>query len=170
MSTNDLRAAAGEHTAAPLDGAEWLSGFAEGWRAPRDADSFSDHFEPLLSDRIRLIQPQLPEIVGKLAFRERFARPLFELLSEIEGTLGSSAISEQGDGSAVLFAELTIRGRLPGGRRATIQTIDRITLRDGVAVERVAHFDPLPLLRALALSPAAWPRLIGARLGRGGWR
>ncbi len=33
----------------------------------------------------------------------------------------------------------------------------RITLRGGVAVERVAHLDPLELLGPVALSPRAWP-------------
>jgi hypothetical protein len=53
--------------------AEWVAGFAEGWRAPTDADSFCDHFEPYLDDEIRLVQPQLPPVVGKRAFREQFA-------------------------------------------------------------------------------------------------
>ena len=49
--------------------AEWVEEFAAGWRAPTDADSFCDHFEPMLSDEMRLIQPQLPTMTGKRAFR-----------------------------------------------------------------------------------------------------
>jgi ketosteroid isomerase-like protein len=145
--------------------AEWVRGFADGWRAPADADSFSDHFEPLLADEMRLVQPQLPEIVGKRAFREDFARPLFSLLSEVRGTVGSWAAREDGVGGEVVFVELTITAKLAGGRPVTLQTIDKVTLRDGVAVERVASLDPLDLLRAIALSPRAWPRFASIQLG-----
>lgn len=145
--------------------ANWVEGFAAGWRAPADADSFCDHFDPLLSERIRLVQPQLPEIVGKRAFREDFARPLFSLLDEIRGTVESWAVSGEGD-SELLFVELTIRAKLAGGRPVTLRTVDKIVLRGGVAVERVASLDPLDLLRAVALSPRSWPRFAGIQLGR----
>lgn len=130
----------------------WVEAFAEGWRAPTDADSFCDHFDPWLSDDVRMVQPQLPTLVGKADFRERFARPLFELLGDIRGTVGSWAAS--GD---VVFIELTIRGRI-GGRAVALRTIDKITLRDGLVTERIASLDPTPLLAAVARSPRAWPR------------
>ena len=145
--------------------AEWVEGFAEGWRAPTDADSFCDHFDPYLSDRIRLIQPQLPETVGKLAFREEFAQPLFELLSEIRGTVESWA-SRSEDDHEVVFIQLTIRAELAGGRQVALHTIDKITLRNGLAVERVASLDPLELLGGIALSPRSWPTFVRARIGR----
>ena len=53
----------------------FVAGFAEGWRAPRDADSFADFFEPLLAPDVRLVQPQVPTTIGREAFREQFARP-----------------------------------------------------------------------------------------------
>jgi hypothetical protein len=145
--------------------AEWVAGFAEGWRAPTDADSFCDHFDPLLSDEMRLIQPQLPETVGRRAFREEFARPLFELLSEIRGTVESWASRAAGD-DEVVFIQLTIRAKLAGGRPVALHTIDKITLRGGVAIERVASLDPLELLGGIALSPRSWPTFLRARLGR----
>jgi SnoaL-like domain len=141
---------------------EWVEAFADGWRAPTDADSFCHHFEPYLSDSIRLVQPQLPEVVGKAAFRERFARPLFELLSEIRGEVGAWASTPTADGEVVLI-ELTIRARV-GGRPVTLHTVDKITLRDGLAVERIAILDPLELLGAVALSPRAWPRFARVQL------
>jgi ketosteroid isomerase-like protein len=148
-------------TQAPPDQAqEWVAGFAAGWAQPADAESFCDHFDRMLDDDIRLIQPQLPTTVGKRAFRERFARPLFELLDELRGTVENWAASAD-----VVFIELTIRGRL-GSRPVELRTIDKITLRDGVAVERVASFDPLPLLGAVALTPRAWPRFARVQLGR----
>jgi ketosteroid isomerase-like protein len=147
--------------AAPVRTAEeWVAGFAAGWAEPSDADGFADHFDPMMAEDIRLIQPQLPTTVGKLAFREQFARPLFELLDDVRGTVESWAVS--GD---VVFVELTIRGRLVN-RPVELRTVDRITLRDGLAVERVANLDPLPLLGAVALTPRAWPRLARVQLGR----
>ena len=143
---------------------EWVEAFADGWRAPTDADSFSDHFAPYLSDRIRLVQPQMHEVVGKEAFREQFARPLFDLFSEIRGTVGSWASTPDADGEVVLI-ELTIRARV-GGRPVALHTVDKVTLRDGVAVERIATFDPLEVLGAVALSPRAWPAFVRARFRR----
>ena len=64
--------------------------------------------------------------------------------------------------------DLLPRARLAGGRRVTLHTVDRITLRGGVAVERVAHLDPLELLGPVALSPRAWPAF--ARIQAAGLR
>jgi hypothetical protein len=145
--------------------ADWVAGFADGWRAPTDADSFCDHFDQLLDDEIRLIQPQLPRTVGKRAFREQFARPLFSVLSDVRGTVGSWAASDDGGGGETVFIELTIRAELPGGRPVALHTVDKITLRDGVAVERVANLDQLELLGPVALSPRAWPAFARVQLG-----
>jgi ketosteroid isomerase-like protein len=145
--------------------AEWVEGFADGWRAPTDAESFCDHFDSLIADDIRLVQPQLPEISGKRAFREEFARPLFDLLHEVRGIVGSWASRAEGD-AEIVFIELTIRARLAGGRRVALRTTDKITLRNGVAVERIASVDPLDLLGGVLLSPRSWPAFVRARLGR----
>jgi hypothetical protein len=160
-----VSAAATVNGTATYTAAEWVEGFAEGWRAPTDADSFCDHFDRMLADDIRLIQPQLPEVTGKAAFREEFARPLFSLLSEIQGTVESWASRQEGE-REVVFIQLTIRAKLAGGRSVALHTIDKITLRNGVAVERVASLDPLELLGAVALSPRSWPTFLRARLGR----
>lgn len=160
--------------AANRTAADWVAAFADGWRAPTDADSFCDHFDPYLAEDIRLVQPQIPEMVGKVAFREQFARPLFDLLTDIHGTVGAWAatVPENGGPDEVVLIELTIRARV-GGRAVTLNTVDKITLRGGVAVERIATLDPLELLGAVALSPRSWPRFariqlagIRARLGR----
>ena len=132
----------------------FVEAFAEGWRAPIDADRFADHFEPWLDPEVRLVQPQVPAIVGRHAFRERFARPLFELIPDLRGIVEGWAA--RGD---TIYIELRLEGTV-GNRAFTMRTCDRITLRDGRAVERVAHVDPAPLLTAIALSPRAWPRFI----------
>jgi hypothetical protein len=104
-------------------------------------------------------------MAGKRAFREEFARPLFDLLHDVRGTVGSWASRVEGD-DEVVFIELEIRGRLAGGREVTLNTTDKITLRNGIAVERVANLDPLELLGGVLLSPRSWPTFIRARLGR----
>jgi uncharacterized protein (TIGR02246 family) len=138
---------------------DWVAGFAAGWAEPSDADEFAAHFEPMLAEDIRLVQPQLPTTVGKRAFREQFARPLFALLTDVRGTVESWASS--GD---VAFIELSIRGRL-GSREVELRTVDKVTVRDGMAVKRVAYTDPLPMLQAVALTPRAWPTFVRIQIG-----
>jgi hypothetical protein len=146
--------------AAPATGAAqaWVAAFAEGWQAPTSADAFADHFQPWFDPHIRLIQPQLPTLVGHHAFRERFARPLFALIPDLHGQVERFAV-----GHGCAYVELTLRGTL-GGRPVAWRACDRTTLRDGIVVERESYFDPLPLLRALLTRPQAWHALARARL------
>jgi hypothetical protein len=138
--------------------AAWVEMFTEGWRQPTDADSFCDHFEPWMDPEVRLIQPQLPPLVGLRAFRERFARPLFDLVPDLRGTVEGWAAREE-----TIYIELRLEGTV-GWRRFEIRTCDRITLRAGKAVERIAHLDATPLLIAVLLSPSAWPRFARTQL------
>src|ERR671927_309457 len=68
-------------TAAPHDtqgfqaqAERWVADFTEGWRAPTGPQAFADHFRSRLSSDVRLIQPQLPTVVGHRGFEERFVR------------------------------------------------------------------------------------------------
>jgi hypothetical protein len=45
-----------------------------------------------------------------------------------------------------------------------MNTCDRIKLRDGKATERVAYLDAAPLIKAVALSPRAWPKFLKTQL------
>jgi ketosteroid isomerase-like protein len=142
-----------------LDAARtWVEAFAEGWRAPADADAFADHFERWLAPEIRLIQPQMPVVVGHAGLRERFARPLFALIPDLHGTVEGWAAT--GD---TVYVELRLEGSV-GGRPVTMHTCDRVKLKDGVAVERVAYMDPTPLIAAIARTPRAWPRFARQQL------
>jgi ketosteroid isomerase-like protein len=129
----------------------WVVAFAEGWLTPASAEAFADHFEPWLHPHVRLIQPGMPRLVGRRAFRERFARPLFALIPDLHGQVERSAV---GDDCA--YVELTLRGTL-GGRPVAWRVCDRATLHDGLVVERESYFDPLPLARAILTRPRAWP-------------
>jgi ketosteroid isomerase-like protein len=131
----------------------WVLAFAHGWLAPASADAFADHFQPWFDPQVRLIQPQLPTMVGHRAFRERFARPLFALIPDLHGQVERSAVAAD-----CAYVELSLRGTL-GGRPVAWRVCDRATLRAGVVVERESYFDPLPLLRAVLSRPRAWPVL-----------
>ena len=139
---------------------DWVASFAEGWRARRGPDTFVAHFRQLLAEDVRLIQPQLPVIVGYADFEQRFVRPLFTLIPDLYGEVERWAARAD-----TLYIELTLRGTL--GRRAIAwRACDRITLCDGFAVERESYYDATPLLVALARSPRSWPRFARLRIRR----
>jgi hypothetical protein len=135
----------------------WVHEFAEGWRAPAGADAFADHFDRVIDPAIRLIQPQIPTLVGKDAFRHRFVRPLFTLIPDLRGEVERYSV-----GDNVAYIELTLRGTL-GGHPIAWRVCDRVLLRDGLAIERESYMDPSPLLLAVLTRPRAWPRLLRAR-------
>jgi hypothetical protein len=139
---------------------EWVASFAEGWRAPGGPDAFAAHFRHLLAVDVRLIQPQLPTLVGHEAFLESFARPIFTLMPDLRADVEHWAAREDR-----LYIELTLRGVL-GRRSLSWRVCDRLTLRDGVATERESYFDPTPLLSALVRSPRIWPRFLRLQAAR----
>jgi ketosteroid isomerase-like protein len=140
------------------EAAAWVAMFAQGWADPVDTDTFCDHFDPWFDDEVRMIQPNVRPTVGRKAFREQFARPLFTLVPDLHGTVENWAAS--GD---LVYIELRLEGTI-GKRRFTLRTCDRIKLRDGRATERVAYLDPGPLLKAVAASPRSWPRFVRTQL------
>ncbi len=142
---------------AGTDAQAWVASFAEGWRAPRGPDAFAAHFRDWLAPDVRLIQPQRPTLVGRRAFEERFVRPLFALIPDIHADVEDWAA--RGD---TLYIELTLRGTV-GGRELSWRACDRVTLRDGVALERHSYFDPAPVLAAIAAHPSIWPRFLRLR-------
>ena len=136
----------------------WVEMFTEGWANPVDADTFCDHFEPWFQEDVKMIQPSVRPIVGKQAFREEFARPLFDLVPDLHGIVENWAA----DGD-VVYIELRLEGTI-GRRPFTMQTCDRIKLRDGKATERFAYLDATPLVKAVARSPRSWPRFLKTQL------
>jgi hypothetical protein len=140
--------------------APWVRPFADAWRAPSDADSFADQLEPWLDPEVRLVQPQMPTLAGRRPSARgspgRCSRSLPDLHGVVEG------FAARAD---VVYVELRLEGTL-GRRRLTMRSVDRVVLRDGRAVERVAHVDPTPLLLAVATTPSAWSRLARTRLRR----
>jgi ketosteroid isomerase-like protein len=141
-------------TSTPAQVEAWVGEFIEGWRSPAGAEQFADHFERVCADDVRMIQPQMPTLVGKRAFRERFVRPLFEFIPDIHATVHDWAAS--GD---VVFISFTLEGTVGGGP-VSWPCVDRIVIREGIATERRAYFDPTRILRAVATRPRAWPNFV----------
>jgi ketosteroid isomerase-like protein len=132
----------------------WVADFAEGWRAPAGPEAFAAFFRARLAPDVRLIQPQLPTVTGHRGFEEQFVKPLFELIPDIRGE-----VERWGARGDTLYIELVLRGHL-AGRPLRWRVCDRVTLRDGVAIERESYFDPAPLIGAVARTPRAWPRFL----------
>ena len=129
----------------------FVEAFAEGWRAPNDLQRMLAHFTPMLTEDVRLIQPQIPTLVGREQFRTGFAEPLFALMPDLHGEVDHWAA--RGD---VVYIHIELRGTL-AGRPAAFNSCDRITLRDGLIAERVAFSDPGLLIAAILSRPRAWP-------------
>ncbi|HEX2359325.1 MAG TPA: nuclear transport factor 2 family protein [Solirubrobacterales bacterium] len=136
---------------AVMDAEAFVRGFERGWGSPGSAEEAAARFDELLDPDIRLIQPQLPDLVGRSAARSGFFEPLFTLLPDARATVERWAARDD-----TLFIELTMSGTL-GGRPASFRACDRITLRGPVAVERESYIDPIPLLATVAARPRAWP-------------
>jgi SnoaL-like domain len=139
----------------------WVEHFIEGWRAPSGPEAFAAHFRRVLAPDVRLIQPQLPDMVGLRAFDEQFVQPLFALLPDVHGVVEHWAASDE-----VIYIELTVCGTVGGRRPVTWRVCDRVTLHDGLAAERESYFDPSPLLAAIARTPRAWPSFLRVQLRR----
>ena len=137
----------------------WVEAFTEGWRAPESLDAFADHFARWMTEDVRMVQPQLPTMIGKEGLREGF-RAAFELIPDLHATVHGWAA----DGDTV-FIEFTLEGTL-GGRAVSAPAVDRFRMRDGLVSERVAYFDPAPILKAVATSPRAWPTFVRLQAGQ----
>jgi ketosteroid isomerase-like protein len=153
MITPGALAESARHTTA----AAWVASFQAGWRAPRDAASFVAHFAPILAGNVCMVQPQAPITTGIDQFRRVVVEPLFTLAPDIRAEVDGWAA--HGD---VIYIAITVRATI-GGRPVSWHVIDQVTLRDGAAVQRVSHFDPTPLLRAIVTRPRSWPRFLRAQ-------
>jgi hypothetical protein len=133
---------------------DWVRGFEEGWRAPNGPEGLAAHFGPMVDPQVRLIQPQMPLLVGRDGLLEGFVRPLFTLVPDLRGRVEDWAVRDD-----VAFIAVRLEGTL-GGRAVSFRAVDRVTLRDGLAIERESYLDPVPLLTAVLTRPRAWPRFL----------
>lgn len=150
---------------APSEHERWVDAFAQAWHSPTDADDLVEKFRPLLMSDYRFRQPlSRGHGVGLTQFHRRFARPLLDVLSDVQGTVESWA--GRGD---TLFIEMVLDARV-GRRPIQLRACDRVRLVDGMASDRETYFDPLPLLAAVLRSPQLWVTALRAQvatIGRG---
>jgi ketosteroid isomerase-like protein len=154
MSVN----AANATTETSRDAAEFVDYFAEGWGiGATDPERFLAHFGARLEEGAAMIQPMSRTFRGQSGLRELFG-PLFAAIPDLRGE-----VLRWGETRDGVLVELRLHGTV-AGRPVSWVSLDRITLRDGMIVEREAHFDPLPLVRALVRAPRASLKLMRALL------
>lgn len=137
---------------------EFVELFSEIWANPGGPDSLAARFSAVSHPDVRCFQPQIPPTVGRDDFRERFVRPLFILYPDLRGRVERWAVNDD-----TAYIESVFKATA-GRRRLTFRVCDRMSLRDGLIVERETYMDPLPALSAVMARPSAWPRWVRARL------
>lgn len=137
----------------------FVEDFDTNWRAGGPARAFVERFTPMLDPQVRLVQPQVPTLVGLEAFERGFAEPLFELMPDARGAVRGWAAR----GHDVLYLEVDVGGCI-AGRKVVLHSCDRLKLREGRIAERVAFVDPSPLVKAVGLSPSAWPAFLRTQI------
>jgi steroid delta-isomerase-like uncharacterized protein len=135
------------------DAARFVEGFAEAW-----GRSDVEMLLALLADDVVLRGPGLPDVHGKAAARQMFTK-LFRAFPGLHAIVHRWAAS--GD---TVFIEFTLAGTL-GGRELSWAAVDRFTLRDGLAAERVNYFDARRFTIEILKRPRGW-----AQLARSGLR
>jgi hypothetical protein len=128
--------------------------FAAAW-----ADPTPESLNGLLAPDVRLVQPLEGEVRGHEATTAMWGRT-FGLIPDLRGEVLDWA--ERGE---FLVISLRLYGTL-GGRPVAWVTSDHIRLEDGLVKERVAYFDPFPLVVALLRAPRVWPRYAALQLRR----
>lgn len=123
--------------------ADFVRRFQETWNAPTP-----ERLNQLVHADIEFIQPMNPPVHGHAA-AARFWGHVLAMMPDLTGEVVSWAARD-----GVVFIEQRMRGTL-GGRPVEWITLDRIHLEDGKVRRRTAYFNPLPLVRTIALRPRA---------------
>ena len=140
----------------PAEQADFVERFADAWARPERGERLLG----LLHPDVLLIQPLEGEVRGHDAVRRMWDR-IFDLIPDLRGQVLRWAGSED-----LLLIELRLHGTLAGGRAVEWVTADHIRLEEGLVRERIARFDPTPVLAAALRSPRAWPAAVRGSLGR----
>jgi len=119
--------------------------FRTGWESP--APNAWDGF---LDQRSAMVQPMLRDGIGAEFWHRESARALLVMPDLHAEVLAWSGAEER------LFIHLRFQATV-GGRPTTWDAVDVLVLRpDGVLARRDSYFDPVPVMRTLAVRPRAW--------------
>ena len=113
------------------------------------ADASAARLAALLHPEVTLYQPTVPPLRGRNAALRDFTA-LFRWLPGTRATVDHSMTL--GDTCYIAF-----RLQFPiGDGRLEVRAVDHFVLKDGKAYSRRAHFDPMPLVVAVAVRPWLW--------------
>jgi hypothetical protein len=133
--------------------ADFARRFEEFWAAPSP-----DLLGGLLAEDVRLVAPMTP-VTDTLADGERAFAAIFALIPDLTAEVHGWGATDAG-----VLIDFSLSGSA-GGAPISWRAVDRIEIgEDGLATERVSHFDSLPLILALARRPRAWPAFVRSRL------
>jgi hypothetical protein len=127
------------------DADDFTRRFGDAWSAPS-----GERLAALLTEDVHLVQPLMRELHGRDAARRAFDE-LFAFVPDL-----CSEVSRHGATGDGVLIEHRMTGTF-GRRPYSWDVMDRILLRDGLARERIAHFDPLPLLAQMLRRPQRLP-------------
>ncbi len=127
------------------DAEDFTRRFGQAWAAPS-----GERLAALLTEDVHLAQPLMREVHDRGAARRAFDE-LFALVPDLHSEVRRSGATDDG-----VLIEHRMTGTL-GRRPYSWDVVDRILLTDGLARERIAHFDPLPVLAQLLRSPGRIP-------------
>ena len=130
------------------DAEDFTRRFGEAWAAPS-----GERLAALLTEDVHLAQPLMREVHDREAARRAFDE-LFALVPGLHSEVRRWGATEDG-----ALIEHRMTGTL-GRRPYSWDVVDTIVLRDGLARERIAHFDPLPVLAQLLRRPERIPAAV----------
>lgn len=136
------------------DAAAFVERFASAW-----ADPSPERLNALLHPDVRLVQPLEGDVRG-LAATGAMWRRTFAAIPDLRGE-----VLDWAERDGFLVVSIRLHGTL-GGRPVEWVSSDHIRLEDGLVRERVAHFDPLPIVAAALTRPRAWPRFVRTQAAR----
>ena len=132
--------------------ARFVEQFTEIWAAPS-----VERLDELMHRDVELIQPVEPAIRGRRAAHDAWVR-VFDLIPDLHGE-----VHRWTETDGLIYIDWKLIGTV-GRRRVECPAVDRVWLEDGLVRQRIAYFDPTPLLFAGLTRPSLWPKLVRARL------
>jgi ketosteroid isomerase-like protein len=148
-----MAAGAPRAIAGTADAEAFVRAFAALWDRPT-----VEGFAALMHPDVRLVQPLAPPARGVDEARAWFAGML-ALVPDVR-----IAVDRWSGTPDALFIEWTATATF-AGKPLRWCAVDRFRLADGTVLERVAYFDPLPLVGAVARRPSGWLRFLRSRFG-----